>query len=61
MAVLIVVLPLTPDATTGPTTHVVACPTSSGSVNVHDAVLTVRSVTPIVLRTSPPVFTMVNL
>ena len=39
VAVLVVVLPPAPEAAIGPTTQVVAPPTGSGSVNVHEAVL----------------------
>jgi hypothetical protein len=39
--------PGAPTAVTGPTTQEVAPPTGSGSMNVHDAVLTSGSVTPI--------------
>ena len=39
-AVFVVVDPGRPDVVTGPTTQVVESPVASGSVNVHDAVLT---------------------
>ena len=41
--------------------QVVAPGTGSGSMYTHDAVLTVGSVTPIELKASPPVFTIVSL
>ena len=59
-AVLVVVDPGAPAAATGPTMHDVELPTTSGSVNVHDAVLTSGSVTEIAPRSSTPVLTRTN-
>ena len=59
-AVLVVVLPGAPAVVTGPTTHMVAAPTASGSLKLHDAVLTSGSVTAMPLSSSPPVLVMVK-
>ena len=61
VAVFLVVLFAAPEATTGPTTHVVAPPIGSGSVKVHEVVSTSGSVTLIDERAIAPVLTSVNL